>query len=124
MPDYVLFADRRRIECRFSDALYFFSTFKKLEIRGMTNLQDFFYEKTISWMSKPIDNIFIYSHLVAIVDPEVFSLEPKLRGDTSVQRSMTSQKLDCINHPKDIIGITGFFLNNTKLGIIAMLTGH
>ena len=35
-----------------------------------------------------------------------------------------SQKLDCINHPGDTIGITGFFLNNTRLGIIAMLTGH
>lgn len=51
LPDYILFADRRRIECRFSDALYFFSTFKKLEIKGMTNLQDFFYDKTINFKS-------------------------------------------------------------------------
>ena len=62
-------SEKRRIECRFSDALYFFSTFKKLEIKGMTNLQDFFYDGIINSMSKSVENMFIYSHLVAIVDP-------------------------------------------------------
>ena len=81
-------ADKRRIECRFSDALYFFSTFKKLEIRGMTNLQDFFYDKTIASMSKQIDNLFIYSHLVAIVDPETFSVNNYQRGDSNIQKAL------------------------------------
>jgi len=88
LPDYILMADKRRIECRFSDALYFFSTFKKLEIRGMTNLQDFFYDKTIASMSKQIDNLFIYSHLVAIVDPETFSVNNYQRGDSNIQKAL------------------------------------
>ena len=71
-------------------------------------------------MSKPIDNIFLYSHLVSIVDPELFSV---LKDDKSVQKSLMSQKIEIINHPSDKIGITGFFLNNTKNGILAMLTG-
>jgi hypothetical protein len=90
----------------------------------MTNLQDFFYDKTVNWISKPIKNMFLYSHLVAIVDPEVFNVnaDPQ-RGDTSVQRTLMSQRIDVINHPGDIIGIVGFFLNNTELGMMAMLTG-
>lgn len=88
LPDYILFADRRRIECRFSDALYFFSTFKKLEIKGMTNLQDFFYDKTINWKSEPINSMFIYSHLVTIVDPDSFTISSTSRGDNSIQKTL------------------------------------
>ena len=74
LPTYLLQADRRRIECRFSDALYFFSTFKKLQIKGMTNLKDFFYDGTINYKNKKVENMFLYSHLVAIVDPKRFSM--------------------------------------------------
>jgi hypothetical protein len=35
-----------------------------------------------------------------------------------------SQKVENINHPGDIIGITGYFMNNTKIGMMAMLTLH
>jgi hypothetical protein len=33
-----------------------------------------------------------------------------------------SQKIEIINHPGDDIGITGYFLDNTKLTVVAMLT--
>ncbi len=123
LPSFLLQADRRRIECRFSDALYFFSTFKKLQIAGMTNLKDFFYDGTVHYKNKAIENMFLYSHLVAIVDPQTFQMSKALnRGDPSIQPSLMSQKIDVINHPGDIIGITGYFLDNTKLGVMAQLT--
>jgi hypothetical protein len=34
-----------------------------------------------------------------------------------------SQSIDIINHPSDVLGIAGFFLDNTKLGMIAHITG-
>jgi hypothetical protein len=90
----------------------------------MTNLQDFFYDKTINWKSHPINSMFIYSHMVAIVDPDTFTITTTSRGDNSIQKTLMSQKLDIINHPGDIIGIAGFFLDNSRLGVMAMLTGY
>ena len=54
----------------------------------MTNLQDFFYDKTINWKSQPIYNIFIYSHMVAIVDPDKFTISNASRGDNSIQKTL------------------------------------
>jgi hypothetical protein len=42
-------------------------------------------------MSKPIEKMFIYSHLVAIVDPLTFGLSPASeKSDQSIQRTLTS----------------------------------
>ena len=112
LPTFLLMADQRRIECRFSDALYFFSTFKKLQVKGMTNLQDFFYDGAVNYMSKSVDNVFVFSHMVAIVDPLRFVRPSSIKRGQS-QPSLMSQRVDLINHPGDLIGISGYFLNNT-----------
>jgi len=70
LPETFLFAGQRRVECRFSDALYFFSTFKKLEVKGLTNLQDYFYNRTLTWKNRNIERVHLYSHLVCMVDPQ------------------------------------------------------
>jgi hypothetical protein len=40
----------------------------------MTNLKDFFYDGTVNYKNKAVENMFLYSHLVAIVDPNKFSM--------------------------------------------------
>jgi hypothetical protein len=74
LPETFLSADNKRIDCRFSDALFFFSTFKRFETQGMTNLQDYFYNRTLAWKNTEINRIFLYSHLVCMVDPVTFNV--------------------------------------------------
>lgn len=118
LPETLQTGNNHITQCRFSDALYFFNTFRKFEVKGMTNLQDFFYSKTLSWQNTPVDRVFIYSHLVAVVDPLKFSVDPN-SGHKTIQRAILEQRLDIVSHPGDVIGIAGFFLNNTLLDIKA-----
>jgi hypothetical protein len=43
---------------------------KMIEVHGITNLQDYFYDKSAKWLNKYVDPVFMLSHLVAIVDHE------------------------------------------------------
>lgn len=76
MPSSLLTTDKRKVQCRFTDVLYFYTTFRKYEVKGISNLQDFFYNRTLTWKNTAIDNVFIYSHLVALVDPMKFNVKP------------------------------------------------
>jgi hypothetical protein len=100
------------LQCRFSDALYFFTTFRKFEVKGMTNLQDYFYNRTLQWKNTPIDRVFIFSHIVALVDPITFKADSMI-DHNSIQRIIFDQRVEIVNHPGDVIGIAGFFIDNT-----------
>jgi hypothetical protein len=78
LPSTFLTSDMRRVQCRFTDALYFLTTFRRFEVKGITNLQDFFYNKTLTWKNSPVNSMFIFSHLVATVDPLTFTSEPNI----------------------------------------------
>jgi hypothetical protein len=44
----------------------------------MTNLRDFFYDGAIKYKNKQLENMFLYSHLIAIVDPATFLIKKNI----------------------------------------------
>jgi len=62
---------------------------KKIEVEGISDMESYFYDKTVEHLNKLVDPIFLRSHITA-VSPSV-------------------------SHPSSIIQIKGYFLNNAPL---------
>lgn len=66
--------------------------------------------------------MFIYSHLVALIDQASGDDFNDAGFNEQLQRNIMDKAVDIIYHPGDSIGLAGFFLNNTDKNIIASLT--
>jgi len=84
------------LECSFSSLLGYYSQIKKIEAKGISDLNQYFYDKSVEWANLIIDGVFIQAHLMEISDP---------------YQATHFQK---IYHPGSLITVQGFFLGYAK----------
>ena len=72
LPATTILLPNQKLQCKFSDILQFYSVAKNLEVKGFTNLEDYFYDRTVQIKDYNVDTIFVMSHLVTLVDAKKF----------------------------------------------------